>query len=297
MTNVTPPRADRRAREAALRALDDRLVAEPDQLEPRLARAGLLALLGRFDEARAEYLAVLAQAPTNLDALNDLGTLLHSTGFLTAARTCYAEAVAHHPTAARPRVNLANMLLDAGDLAGAREHYEAALREAPTLAEAHQGLARIFAELGEAENAARHRRLGFRDRTVVERPYYGEGEGIPLLVLVAAAGGNIATRFLIDDHLYRSTVVVADFFDPTHPLPPHVVVFNAIGDADLARPALEAARSLLLRTTAPVINPPDAVLATGRVDVARRLAAIPGLTTPLMLALSRDTLLRQGAAA
>src|SRR5487761_1172499 len=133
----------------------------PDDVEPRFRQAGRLGALGRFEEARADYLAELARAPSHLGALNDLGTLLHAGGFRGAARTCYAEAVAHHPDAPLPRVNLANMLLDDGDLDAARAHYETALARAPLHAEAHQGLARILAALGEDEAAARHRQLGF----------------------------------------------------------------------------------------------------------------------------------------
>ena len=39
---------------------------------------------------------------------------------------------------------------------------------------------------------------------------------------------------------------------------------NAIGDADLCRPALVAAQAIVARSGAPVLNGPAAVLATGR---------------------------------
>jgi len=58
------------------------------------------------------------------------------------------------------------------------------------------------------------------------------------------------------------------------------LIFNAMGDADLARPALDAATRLLAQTQAPVLNHPRAVLATGRADNAARLARIPGVITP-----------------
>jgi hypothetical protein len=250
------------------------------EIERRLKRAQASAAAGRIEEARRQYLAVLAEAPSHLGALNDLGTLLHDADYRSAARTCYAEAVRHHPDAAMPRVNLANLLLDDGEIAEARLHYEAALARAPDFAEAHQGLARVLAELGEDEAAARHRAQGFRERFLVERPFRGEGEGVPLLVLVASAGGNVPTRFLIDDKVYRTTIAVADFFDRARPLPDHAAVFNAIGDADLVRAALEAAEALLARSSAPILNPPRAVAATGRVDNARRMAGLAGVIVP-----------------
>jgi glutathione synthase/RimK-type ligase-like ATP-grasp enzyme len=80
------------------------------------------------------------------------------------------------------------------------------------------------------------------------------------------------------------------------PLPPHQVVFNAIGDADLDAPALAAAQSIVALTTAPVINPPSAVLATGRADHAR-LAHLPGVVMPLTVTLPRELLSSPEAAA
>ena len=284
-----------RPREAVLETLAKELAAAPQAIAPRYRRAGILAALGRFDAARADYLAVLAAEPAHLGALNDLGTLLHTTEYLSAARTCYGEAVARHPDAAVARVNLANMLLDADDAAAARAHYEAALALAPGLAEAHQGLARVLAESGDDEAAAHHRALGFRDRAVVERPWFGAHDGVRLLQLVAAAGGNVPTRFLIDETIYRTTVVVADFFDPQKPLPPHDLIFNAIGDADLAGPALAAAERLLARTAAPVVNPPRAVATTGRAAIAARMAGLPGIVAPRTKTFARVALARDGA--
>ena len=74
--------------------------------------------------------------------------------------------------------------------------------------------------------------------------YRGEGQGIAVLLLVAAAGGNIPVQSLLDDRYFRTTVLVTEYYDPKVPLPPHDIVFNSIGDADLCREGLEAARVL-----------------------------------------------------
>src|SRR5271157_5899940 len=86
-----------------------------------LAQAALLADMGRTAEARDAYLQVLAREPSHRLALNNLGTLLHSTGYRTAARTAYAEAVARHPEDPMSRVNLGNVLYEAGEFLAARE--------------------------------------------------------------------------------------------------------------------------------------------------------------------------------
>jgi hypothetical protein len=68
---------------------------------------------------------------------------------------------------------------------------------------------------------------------------------VPLLLLTACAGGNIPVRHFLDDRVYRTYVVFVEYYDLAIPLPPHQLIFNAIGDADLAPRALAAAQSLL----------------------------------------------------
>ncbi|MGO9261394.1 MAG: tetratricopeptide repeat protein [Bryobacteraceae bacterium] len=284
------------AREAALRDLRDRLASDPGAVHLRFELACLLAAMGRTLEARNAYIELLARDPSHRLALNNLGTLLYGTGYRTAARTAYAEAVARHPGDPMSHVNLANVLHDSGEFPAAREHYETALRFDPGHAEAHQGLAYVLAELGDEEGARWHRRKGFEDRPVTALPYRGAGPPVPLLLLISAVGGNIPTRNLLDDRVFRTFVVAPEFYDPQVPLPPHRVVFNAIGDADLDAPALAAAESILALTSAKVINRPSAVLATGRADHAR-LRRLPGVVIPETVTLPRELLSSPEAAA
>src|SRR5271163_3940196 len=151
-----------RQREAALEDIEARLAAEPDGVESKFERAGLLTELGRTDEAKRAYLEILARWPEHFGALNNLGVLLHVGGFRTAARTAYAEAVKRHPDNPKGHLNLANALLKNRELETARRHYEIALRLDPAYAEAHQGLASLLMELGDAATAERHRQLGFQ---------------------------------------------------------------------------------------------------------------------------------------
>lgn len=282
-----PPRA---AREAALRLIEERIAAEPDAVDPRLERAGLLTELGRTLEARNAYLDVLARAPSDRLALNNLGTLLHSTGYRTAARTAYAEAAAQHPDDAISHVNLGNVLYENGEFGAARAHYETALLCEPDYAEAHQGLSYVLAEMEDAAGSAWHRRKGFEQRAVQTLPYRGAGAPVSILLLISAAGGNIPTRSFLDDRVFQTTVVAPDFYDFREPLPRHQLIFNAIGDADLAVEALAAAQSVAALSGAPVLNAPSAVMATGRADNAQRLSQLPGVIAPAMVTLSRELL-------
>jgi len=282
-------------RERRLKDLEAQLTSDSSTISLRFERACLLAEAGRTDEAKGAYLDVLSREPSHCLALNNLGTLLHETGYRTAARTAYAEAVARHPGDPMSHVNLANVLRECGDPLEARAHYETALRLRPGYAEAHQGLGSVFAEAGDAQGAAFHWQIGFGKQPVVALPYRGAGSPVPLLLLTACAGGNIPVRHFLDDRVYQTYVVFVEYYDLAIPLPPHRLIFNAIGDADLAPRALGAAQVLLALTTAPVINLPAAVAMTGRGDNSLRLAGIPGVMVPRTMTMPRAGLEGPGA--
>jgi glutathione synthase/RimK-type ligase-like ATP-grasp enzyme len=66
---------------------------------------------------------------------------------------------------------------------------------------------------------------------------------------------------------------------------------NAVGDADLCDIALARAEEIVARSAAPVINSPARVRLTGRAENARRLAAVEGVITPKIRALSPAAIL------
>ena len=115
-----------------------------------------------------------------------------------------------------------------------------------------------------------------------------------MLLLVSAVGGNTPTDSFLDDRYFHTTVLVTEYYDPKLPLPPHDLVFNSIGDADLCREGLEAACSIVARTGRPVINHPQAVLKTGRVANAERLRGLPDIIVPRMMTLPRSALADAG---
>jgi protein O-GlcNAc transferase len=244
----------------------------------QLARARRLVTQGEDEAAKQAYLGILLTDPLHCDALTELAALAYEGGFVSAARQAYRQAVRYHLDSAQAHLGYATALSDAGNVAAARVHYHAALALDPALPAAHQGLARSLAETG--ENADEHWRKGFVAHSVLQRRYRGTGTGIPLLLLVAAVGGNVATRQWIDNRAFAVTAIYADFFDPADPLPPHSMIVNAIGDAERCGAALENAERIVARSTAPVINPPGLIQATGRCSNSRRLGAIPGVTAP-----------------
>jgi len=256
----------------------------------RLEYARTLVELGQKEKAKDIYLNILAEEPTHFDTLINLGSLIYSMGFRTAARTAFTEAVNKHPNNPIGHVTLANALRENSELPAARKHYEIALHLDPNLSSAHQGIAYVFMETGEEEKAIYHRELGFKNQCISVFPYRGKVPPINLLVLFSAVGGNIPLLHHLDDQIFLTTILAVEYFDTSLPLPPHHLVFNAVGDADLCQPALKQVENILTLTTKPVINKPSAVKVTGRMDNTGRLSEIPGVITPKTETIKREQL-------
>jgi tetratricopeptide (TPR) repeat protein len=273
-----------------LETLGTLIDAQPEKVEFRYLRAGILVGLGRGEEAHEDYMAVLKKEPTHFGALTDFGNLLLDTGYRSAARVAYQCAVAAHPGRSAGHVNLANLLLAGGQYQVARRHYEIALTLDPALVEAHRGLSYALLALGDEAGAVAHREPGFRGHAVLTWPYRGPQTPVSLILLTSAMSGNIPLKHILDNRTFESTVIFTEYLDPAAPLPPHHLIINTIGDADLCRSGLDAADAVLARSPAPVINSPAAVRLTGRLDNARRLGALPGVIAPRVALLPRAAL-------
>jgi len=261
------------------------------EIDKAVKRARALAWSGDDEAAKAAFVEALRLDATHFEALNDLGALALASGHRSAARTSYRQAVRCHPSHPIGRVNLGNILVEDGELEQAREQYEAALDFGPDLPEAHQGLARVFAALGD-ERAAAHFRKGFTGRAIVQVGYRGVGPAAPVLLLASVRLGNMPTRQWLDDRLFAVTVIHVEYWDTAAPLPPHALILNVVGDADLCDEALTRAEALIARSAAPAINPPGLVRATSRAENARRLGAISGVVAPDIVTLARADFLR-----
>jgi tetratricopeptide (TPR) repeat protein len=292
-STVVPPARELSAPAAwksQLQEIEKRLAAQPGSVALLFLRGRILEQMGRNLEARNTYMKVLGLEPSHLGALNSLGNLLFAAGNNLAALRLYARAVARHPDDLMSRMNLATILMQSGELEKARGHCEHAVKIDPNCQTAHARLAVLFAALGNAERAAWHRRAAYQGRCVFPVAHRGEQPLITLLQLVSFPGGNSPITRFLSDRVFQIYIAAAEFFDSATTLPPHQLVVNAIGDADLAARALAGAQSLLAHTTAPVLNPPAAVLETGRCAIARRLAGIPGVISPNAVTLPRGLL-------
>ena len=245
-------------------------------------RATLLAEMGRSLEARSDHLKVLELEPAHRLNLFGLGRLLVSMGQRKAAQMVYAEAVKYlsrrRCLAGEPGQRAARKRRSRGGSLPLRRQR---CTIDPEFLQAHGGMYYALTRLGEPELARLHQEKAFGQKALFPSSYRGDAEPIPVLLLVSSTGGNTPIEKLIDDRIFQTYVVVADFYDTKTPLPLHRLVINGIGDCDAAAEALLAAESLLAFTSAPVLNPPAAVRATGRCENASRLGKLPGIKTPV----------------
>ncbi|MGA2887514.1 MAG: pyridoxal-dependent decarboxylase [Terracidiphilus sp.] len=278
------------AMKSALAIVDQQLTTQTLTAAQLFQRGNLLEVTGKSMEARQTYVELLTLEPAHKGALNSLGNLLTSAGEIAEARNAYSAAVQSHPDDPMSLVNFANALQKDGETEQARAHFEQALKIDPDYWQAHLGLSAILAGMGDAELAARHRKAAFHGRCVVPMPYRGTGTPITILELVAIGPGNTRIKNFLSDTVFKRYLVATEFYEPTTSLPPHQLIVNAIGDADVAGVALTGAEALLARSTAPVVNTPSAVLGTGRCAIAERLATVAGVVTARTLTLPRESL-------
>ncbi len=141
---------------AAEAAFAKAVESAPGDYAARFHLALSRSLLGKREEAIAEYRKTLELKPRLYEAELNLGILLLDGKELTGAAAVLRSAVETKPAEFRPNFHLAEALLAAGDNAGAERHYKTAREADPKSAAAAAGLARSVARQGRLAEAAPH---------------------------------------------------------------------------------------------------------------------------------------------
>lgn len=268
---------------------DDRPAAATPPIDVDALDGGQLAAIARrlvaLDGGVPAADAVLALP--DAAAWGRLGTRFLAAGNLPAARIALMTAIVRQPQQALTHVGLGNVLMLLDELPAAEAEFRTALALEPEMSVAHQGLACIFHRRAEPDKAGHHLNLAFRKQALFTLGYRGPGQPVGLLILASALEGNIPWNTLIDSTIFQASVIAVEYFDAQAALPPHRLVFNAIGDAELCPEGLRLAQRIAARTRAAVINRPEAVMQTGRLANARRLSGLPGVTAPRIVAIGK----------
>ncbi|HTX04022.1 MAG TPA: tetratricopeptide repeat protein [Candidatus Acidoferrales bacterium] len=261
-------------------------MADANLIDLLFQRALLLEALGRVDEAKAAYRDLIERDPTHAGSHNNLARILHREGAREPALALLERLVDLAPDDAMGHANLGIVLFELERFSDARSHLERAILLEPGSTIAHLGMARMLAIEGNEVESLRHQRTALGAAAIsVGTPLR---ENAPRLLLLTSEDqlGATSGEWLSDTSFSIATLIVERFRDDLE-MPPHHVMFNAITDADRNASALERARTIAARTTAPIVNHPDAVLATARTSLAQRLGDIGGIVVPATRAFSR----------
>jgi len=196
--------------------------------------------------------------------------------------------------------NLATVYSLHGRRAQALRWYTHTLTVDPELAIAHQNLSALLEREGRLEEAMQHRERAYRIQRVFAEPATGAARR-RLLILGSGRGtGNVPIDGLIA-HAHTDRIKYAiDYAAPDEDarLPPYDIVFNGIGDADVAGPLAARIAQFTRACGKPVLNPPEAIARTHRHMTADFLAGIDHVDVPPCVRLeappvSREALLRR----
>lgn len=200
---------------------------------------------------------------------DELGALAH----LIAAQTLDAYAAGVPEATTAQLCDVATGYMMKGDDERAARWYGLVLALDPNVAIAHLNLAAIHAKAGQLADAQ-----ACRERAYALQRVYLERVGSParnVLILCAGSGvGNVPF-----EALFPTTVCcrIKYAIDHAHDeedtqLPPYDLVFNAIGDADVAAPLAERLERFTARCERPLLNPPSIVARTFRHRLGALLA-------------------------
>ncbi|MGA2394113.1 MAG: RimK family alpha-L-glutamate ligase [Candidatus Lustribacter sp.] len=159
------------------------------------------------------------------------------------------------------------------------------LRRDPASRDAHLRLYEVEQMLGQPAAALAHLRMALRASRIVTLPAQQQPPELTLLALsrVARWEANAPLELIVDPvhtTLHRLYIDDDDSELPAGDVPPYDVLFNAIGESELARPALALAQRFAERAGITPVNPPPIVAQLGRTEVAQRFADSATILAP-----------------
>jgi tetratricopeptide (TPR) repeat protein len=283
--------------EAAVRAADRAMALDPGLADACFARGAACAALHQPALA-----ASALERATYLDPRRASAHLALAGAYAELERAADAEAslknaIAIDPMMSEAHASLGAVYLMADRPQAARACYEMALAIDPDMVVAHQNLAALLAEAGDLEQARRHRDLAYGRQNLFVEPATHPDRRV--LILTTAEGGNVPFRHLLPKDRYTRINWFVEYAQPGQAatLPDYDVVFNAIGDSDLAGPTRFNVEAFLSVCRRPVINDPVKVAATARQLTPALLGDLADVVAPPTLRVAAEAVGEGGLAA
>ena len=258
-------------------------------------------LAGDPDLVRLELAAALD--PTDAEAQLAVGEAYASLDRPHDAERCFKRALKLGKRA-DAHADLSTLYLAVGMLDAAEHHALAVLAgvdrgmlDDVLFAMAHQTLASVAASRGDDVTSEARLDQAYARQSVFRQQV--AGSPFTTLVLVSRRAGNIPFKTLLPP--LRSDLIVWYMeharIEQLAGLPPHAVVLNAIGDADIAMASRDVVEAVLAGCGKPVMNRPERVRASFRHRLAETFAGVPDLVVPQTVRLTASEIAEGGLAA
>ena len=205
---------------------------------------------------------------------DELGALAH----LIAAKTLDTHAAGTLADSATGLCNVATGYFMKGELETAERWYRLVLEINPDLASAWQNLASIHASAQRNPEAETCRARAY----AIQRVFI-ESAGTParrvLILCSARTAGNVPVETLLPAATCCRIKYAIDYAAPEEDaqLPPYDLVFNAIGEADVAAPLHDRLEHFARHCRHSLLNPPSAVARTARHRLPELLGGLDGV--------------------
>lgn len=256
------------------------LALKPDYAQAWNNLGNALRDAGRWDEAAPCYEQAAGADPDLADAQFNLGVVRSRQDRLEDALACFTRARELSGADADTLYNIACVNMRLGRVAPAEQHYRATLARQPDHLDAHINLSAILTGTGRREEAQFHLDFAYSRRNLFERRSAQADKTI--LILFDAGRGNINLSHLFDPATNDILDWMIEYSSDAQlaALPPHDLVFNAMGDPDLTGAVAGPLQRFLAGKHKPLLNPPDKVAHTARHRLPRLLTGIHGIIVP-----------------
>jgi tetratricopeptide (TPR) repeat protein len=276
-------RAAGRMSEAAA-AYERSTSVDPDHVE-RLIEYGtfLLTVAGDREGAAERYRRVLARQPAHREARIRLAHVFKLQAEFAAASALLRALADEAPTDPIVHKELGRLAFAEQQLDVAAVHFKAVIRLNPRDSDAHHWLANIEHLRGDESASRASYRRSIELNPVLRVSSATNPPAFRVLFLFAPGRANTPHDTLIRKADYESRFVLlvpGVNYDAADIGRDAALVVNLISDVDRGHELLEVARSFVDRLALPVVNHPDAVLATDRESIAARLSGIDGCCVP-----------------
>jgi len=140
--------------ELALAQFEKVVAARPEHASGHIYAGGVLARLGRFDEAMASHTKATQCPEGQIDeAYFNLGLVLRAQERFDEAKTCLERALEIDPSYAEAHFELGLFYEDEKQDAKAMQEYQLAIKLRPDLSKAHYHLGRLYQKNGQPARA------------------------------------------------------------------------------------------------------------------------------------------------